>query len=87
MHGQNTGIYRPHFYDNEPEMGVSDISQRINSLYGKATYSKYFRDQNIKLTVTADGQYNIKNEISGSNDLNSEGIDTYRAGLNFRVDY
>ncbi len=86
-YGQNTGIYRPHFYDNEPEMGVSDISQRINSLYGKATYSKYFRDQNIKLTVTADGQYNIKNEISGSNDLNSEGIDTYRAGLNFRVDY
>ena len=51
-----------------------------------ANSDEWLSRKKVKLTVTASGEYNLTNEITGF-ETDTTGADKYKAGLNFRVDY
>ena len=59
---------------------------KSETVYAEAQYSKWLSRKKVKLTVTASGEYNLTNEITGF-ETDTTGADKYKAGLNFRVDY
>ncbi len=82
----NTGNERPYFDVPEPVQYVTDLTHKKSTVYAEAQYSKWLSRKKVKLTVTASGEYNLTNEITGF-ETDTTGADKYKAGLNFRVDY
>ncbi len=82
----NTGIARPTLDVPEPVQHVSELTHKKSTAYAEAQYSKWLSTKKVKLTITASGEYNLTNEITGF-ETDTTGADKYKAGLNFRVDY